>query len=856
MIPPPTTDAAIDVPEPLRRAAIAITLLVAGVVGARSGLASITLAENGVSEHRIVIPVEATAVERVAADRLAYYLEGITGAELPILEASEFDGLGPAIFVGLSEPALDRLGDDPLAGLGPQQHVARSIGEDILLYGVGVHGSYHAAMDFAEVSLGRRWYTPYEAPVLPDTPTVVLEPFERIGGFDFAHRRVQLSSDLRFYYEHGINMGITPRAEAIGVGDLGYESEIDDTLNLPHSFGGLVPANGLPNYAANWDWIPRADYFSTNPEWFTLNEQGTRVSNRQLCLSNHELRAELTQNLLGGIASVGERCVVSVSANDTPGRLCHCGPCNALMEQYQSPGGPLYDYLLELCGELETTHPEVRVASLAYRRDQTQIPPTLPAGATLPSNLVIDFAPIEDSYFADWSHPDPEIQETYAHLQAWGRIAAPGNLWAWLYPNPWGTGISMPVGNVERLATNLRLMHEAGVDGVFTDHAGYTARSGWSEVQAYLFYALCKDVDADVDAILEEVTDALYGPAAPAMRAFLEALEAGRLAMAELPPGVGYKSREFDELTFPYLTAERLHEWQGLFDAMLEAIDGGPEAVTRNVRLARRELDLATLWRWFDLVELHPDIYTDHTVVVDRLTSINDTPGVVAIGEADLEYFTTIILGGGGEQPLPDAFDGIARSRIRTFVPYRHRGWPRVVLDPEAARGYAAVVDSPDLPFSVGGHQFDTGLRVADVNLAPGDVEAGVYELVSLGEIEVTPETWVFFGGSWTTHLEIGRHLHEEGEANLWQVHVSLKLDGPAYGGTGAENQVLVDRVFMVDASPCVADLDGNGMVNGSDLGQLLLRWGQPDPEADLDGDGIVTGSDIGLMLLAWGGCP
>ncbi|MGA1709305.1 MAG: hypothetical protein ACO4CI_11530, partial [Phycisphaerales bacterium] len=123
MIPPPTTDAAIDVPEPLCRAAIAIALLVAGVVGARPGLASITLAENGVSEHRIVIPVEATAVERVAADRLAYYLEGITGAELPILEASEFDGLGPAIFVGLSQPALDRLGGDPRTDLAPQEPV-------------------------------------------------------------------------------------------------------------------------------------------------------------------------------------------------------------------------------------------------------------------------------------------------------------------------------------------------------------------------------------------------------------------------------------------------------------------------------------------------------------------------------------------------------------------------------------------------------------------------------------------------------------------------------------------------------------------------------------------------------------
>ena len=52
----------------------------------------------------------------------------------------------------------------------------------------------------------------------------------------------------------------------------------------------------------------------------------------------------------------------------------------------------------------------------------------------------------------------------------------------------------------------------------------------------------------------------------------------------------------------------------------------------------------------------------------------------------------------------------------------------------------------------------------------------------------------------------------------------------------------------------CPADLDGNGIVGGSDIGLLLADWGQSGP-ADLDGNGIVGGSDIGLMLAAWGPC-
>ena len=54
---------------------------------------------------------------------------------------------------------------------------------------------------------------------------------------------------------------------------------------------------------------------------------------------------------------------------------------------------------------------------------------------------------------------------------------------------------------------------------------------------------------------------------------------------------------------------------------------------------------------------------------------------------------------------------------------------------------------------------------------------------------------------------------------------------------------------------PCRADLDGNGVVNGSDLGILLNSWGIDDKKyvADQDYDGVVDGADLALVLGAWG---
>ncbi|MFO0873233.1 MAG: hypothetical protein U0575_04595 [Phycisphaerales bacterium] len=55
-------------------------------------------------------------------------------------------------------------------------------------------------------------------------------------------------------------------------------------------------------------------------------------------------------------------------------------------------------------------------------------------------------------------------------------------------------------------------------------------------------------------------------------------------------------------------------------------------------------------------------------------------------------------------------------------------------------------------------------------------------------------------------------------------------------------------------APPCPADLDGNGAVDGADLGLLLGQWGVGG-SGDLDGNGIVDGADLGLLLGAWGPC-
>ena len=72
----------------------------------------------------------------------------------------------------------------------------------------------------------------------------------------------------------------------------------------------------------------------------------------------------------------------------------------------------------------------------------------------------------------------------------------------------------------------------------------------------------------------------------------------------------------------------------------------------------------------------------------------------------------------------------------------------------------------------------------------------------------------------------------------------------------GEVEDYTIDVVIVKE--PCTGDVNGDGQVNGADLGLLLGSWGACPTgcPADLNDDGQVNGADLGLMLGAWGVCP
>lgn len=72
-------------------------------------------------------------------------------------------------------------------------------------------------------------------------------------------------------------------------------------------------------------------------------------------------------------------------------------------------------------------------------------------------------------------------------------------------------------------------------------------------------------------------------------------------------------------------------------------------------------------------------------------------------------------------------------------------------------------------------------------------------------------------------------------------------------GGVGAVVSIVIEGTPW---SPPDPDLDGDGIVGGSDLTILLAAWGACPPKdgcsADLDASGEVDGIDLAALLAAW----
>jgi len=135
------------------------------------------------------------------------------------------------------------------------------------------------------------------------------------------------------------------------------------------------------------------------------------------------------------------------------------------------------------------------------------------------------------------------------------------------------------------------------------------------------------------------------------------------------------------------------------------------------------------------------------------------------------------------------------------------------------------------------------------------------------GDLDITTAApWIAWGPYlWADGLA-GRS-----DGLVWQC-ADLANDGTHPSPSGREKVATMLMQFFLNSPhatpwftsaggvPCPADVDGDGIVGQSDLGELLSHFGQsvaPYTQGDLNGDGVVNQVDLGGLLANFGAtCP
>jgi hypothetical protein len=455
------------------------------------------IASNGVAYAQIVIPDAAASVERTAAHELEAHLEQVTGADFAVV-AESAAAAGTRLLVGDTAAARRLIpGFDP-AALAYDGIVLKTVGSDLILAGHPQRGTLYAVYTYLEDTVGVRWWTSDET-FVPRTPVLALPSLD-----------VRYAPKLRFretYYLDSFNALFKTRLKG------NFSSRTRFMLAplemIPESYGGnhrLIHFKGRNSaYHSFYELLPPERYFKDHPEWYSEIEGKRTHKKAQLCLTNEEMRKELTKNALALLREDPGADMIQISQNDHAGR-CTCARCLAVEEEEGGIGtasGPLLRFVNAVAEALEKEFPDIYIDTFAYQYTRKAPAKTRPR-----RNVLVRLCNIECSFLQPLEG-SPENVAFLRDLEAWCRVAD-GNLFIWDYATNFSSYM-LPHPNLRVLAPNIRTFVKHGAIGVFEQGDALCSAGDFVRLRHWVIAHLLWNPGLDEQRLIDTFLAGYYG---------------------------------------------------------------------------------------------------------------------------------------------------------------------------------------------------------------------------------------------------------------------------------------------------------------------------------------------------------
>lgn len=720
--------------------------------------------ENG-KTATIILPQNCSENTKYAAEELQTLLGEITGKKFVI---SDKNVSGPKIYLEVAPDGKK---------LTAEKSAAVTANGNLYLYGTGRNGALYAAYHFLQDELGCRFLSPYGDKFIPSAK-VIKTALNKVydNGLDFRCIMTYIytrdrKKTFEFFFRNGQNWEVRSK-------DIGFLCKIKAVGKDHHSI---------------FKFMPPDKYFKDNPEFYTMDKSGKRVSNKQMCFSSAKMREVFVENVREHLKGTYDealksydQCWMELSAMDYGGKFCYCPECLAKEKKYGTPCAAFFEFLADISSRLNPSFPKLKIATLIYRKEQTEVPPE---GLIFPENFVAIFAPIDDNVLAPFDHISN--QETYGHLKKWCKIAK--NIWLWYYPDPYDCYLG-PYSALRRTCRDFMLAKEAGITGTIYEH-DITPRSfsNFADLESWVMLRMFGGY-TDYEALIKEYMKLAYGSASELMYQYFNELENLRESAVERGKAGNYIVSP-EELR--YFTTANLSRWHEMFEQAEKLLANDAEAFFR-LRRVRYELDLLIMRKFYEFA-------ADSAVRKAGLRSfgarITDTLTKLKAANITTYNFDTIL----NEVKLIEnfKFGNYAPEDIR-LVFFRLGN-----VDKDAIHGISKSHANPKFPYSIYAYDYIlqtvgnkikakwSMLQKNEIQLK--DILPDKYKLYRLGRVKITPDTRVSATSNAFFFRNIGVNFDNLKPDTEWDVYFSMKFEGPSIQGSkGKSDKVSCDYFLLV----------------------------------------------------------
>ncbi len=755
--------------------------------GATSNMISIV--SHSKSGFMIAIPVNAKVPEKTAANELSTYIKKSTGVQLKIVTESTVNK--KAIYIGNTRFAKQ----NKVVVKSPEAWRIKTVDNNIILTGGSPRGTLYAVFHFLEDIVGVRWWNPWEESV-PSRKTLSIGQLDMAGKPSFEYRDIY-DGEIKHHSPNYVRNRLNGHFAAKKVTGYGGGFNYGPPYHV-HTAGHYLPAS---------------EYFDKHPEYFSLIK-GIRVPNGNLCLTNKEMISLLIEKVKANIRtsyaeadaqSVPRPVMFSISQNDCP-YACECDSCSSVANK-SGQSGLNITFVNAIAEAVGKEFPEVRIDTLAYWQ---LIDP--PKGVVPAKNVSIRFAYMNRDILHNMLHKNNT--EGLNQLKEWVRITPILNIWDYcvIYPG------NAPLASAFNMPEDYRLYKSLKVRGIFSEFECPISSDFW-DMNTWIYAKMLEDPSKNIDKLIKTFTDGYYGQAGKYIRQYLQ--------LVRTCTNNSMEKGEFgqDTTLLKYLNTDTVLKAEALFNKGLKAVEGNA-VFTRRIEHARTALDRFIVLRYSRLAATDKAFPIARDTAIKRLVdSLNaqielrhaqnwDTLTDPAASQIK-KYLKLAESGETQLLPLPEELKNLPEGSYTQLTSDAFTLTPgagfKLVSDKDSPVKQVAIVSKDET--GINWDRFEVSIEknkaltvgIYDKNsrwtqmfkIETKDIAADKYKLYCFPNLQIEPDSYLFFFDSWELQCDVSSAIAEDKNAR-YDLYISAKFEGPSVAGDPTKTDAIyVDRIII-----------------------------------------------------------